>query len=62
MIKKIEIKKWSTHFSVKIWEKEDQALPRVRSASINRDGRSPHLARILAEEKALTEPVLITHL
>lgn len=62
MIKKIFIKKWSTHFSVKIWDSESQEFPRVRSASIDRLGRSPHLAKILAEEKALTEPVEIVHL
>jgi hypothetical protein len=57
MIKKIEVKKFSTFWSVKIWEREAQALPRVRVAGIDRKGRSPHLARILAEEQAISKPV-----
>ena len=53
MIKKIEVKKFSTFWSVKIWEGKAQVMPRVRVAGIDRNGRSPHLARILAQEQAI---------
>ena len=36
MIKKIEIKKWSTHFSVKIWEKEDQQLKEKEAKALEK--------------------------
>lgn len=55
MIKKIRIKKWSTHWSVRIWDNPSQEFPRVRSASIDKKtGRAPHLDRILAEEQDIT--------
>ena len=53
MIKKIEVKKFSTFWSVKIWERPNQETPRVRIAGIDKQGRSPHLARILAQEEAI---------
>jgi hypothetical protein len=59
MIKKIEVKEFSTFWSVKIWEVPSSRpsiiglAPRVRVAGIDKQGRSPHLARILAEEEAI---------
>ena len=59
MIKKIEVKKFSTFWSVKIWEVSSSRpsiiglAPRVRIAGIDKQGRSPHLARILAQEEAI---------
>ena len=59
MIKKIEVKKFSTFWSVKIWEVSSShpsiigLAPRVRIAGIDKQGRSPHLARILAQEEAI---------
>tara|TARA_Y100000310_G_scaffold285997_1_gene309821 strand:+ start:370 stop:573 length:204 start_codon:yes stop_codon:yes gene_type:complete len=53
MIKKIEVKKFSTFWSVKVWDRPSQVAPRVRVAGIDKQGRSPHLARILAEEQAI---------
>ena len=50
-MKQIRIKKWSTHWSIRIWDTGTEEFPRVRSAKINADGTSPHKAKILAEEK-----------
>jgi hypothetical protein len=57
MIKKIRIKKWSTHWSVRIWDNPSQEFPRVRSANIDKNGRSPHLSTILREEKDIANSV-----
>ena len=54
MIKKIRIKKWSTHYSVKVWDNPSQEYPRVRSASIDKKGNAPYLDRILAEEQDIS--------
>jgi hypothetical protein len=53
MIKKIEVKKFSTFWSVKVWDRPSQETPRVRIAGIDKKGRSPHLARILAQEESI---------
>jgi len=51
-MKQIRIKKWSTHWSIRIWDTGTEEFPRVRSAKINADGTSsPYLAKILEEEK-----------
>ena len=49
-MKQIRIKKWSTHWSIRIWDNGSEEFPRVRVASIDSKGRSPHKIRILKEE------------
>ncbi len=51
-IKRIRVKEFDTFWSIRIWDRETQDRPRVRTAGIDAKGRAPHLDRILAEEKS----------
>ena len=56
--KKIVVTKRLTFYSVKIWEKPNQELPRVRVASIDkRTGNAPYLNAILREEEDIRDSV-----
>jgi len=54
IVKKIEVTKRSTFYSVKIWDRPKQKAPRVRIASIDKaTGRAPYLLTILKDEEEI---------